>query len=90
MKKKWSEMSEENRKNLCAIHHALVAKSLLREHAFHTRFKVPHHEFAKNDGGFRKFCLDAEVKPTARQAAKFRNKKGSAYKAHRQQIQDAA
>lgn len=36
--------------------------------------------FAETDG-FVKACEKAGIKPTARQASKYRNKRGSAYKA---------
>ena len=38
-------------------------------------------EFAKQDGQFQQACAKADVKPTRRQASKFRNKEGSAYQA---------
>lgn len=37
--------------------------------------------FAKEDANFQRACDKAGVNPTARQASKFRNKKGAAYKA---------
>lgn len=39
--------------------------------------------FAATDKAFIHACEQAKVKPTARQASKWRNKKGSAYKAVR-------
>jgi hypothetical protein len=36
--------------------------------------------FAKTDTHFQEACILAEVKPTKRQASKFRNSKGIAYK----------
>ena len=36
--------------------------------------------FSQNDQQFIVCCADAGIKPTARQASKFRNKKGKAYK----------
>ena len=36
--------------------------------------------FSQNDPQFIVCCADAGIKPTARQASKFRNKKGKAYK----------
>jgi hypothetical protein len=40
---------------------------------------ITHAEFAKTDGLFIKACELAGVKPTTRQAAKYRNKRGAAY-----------
>jgi len=37
-------------------------------------------KFAREDQTFRMCCEKAKVEPTARQASKFRNKKGAAYK----------
>jgi len=40
---------------------------------------IPNKVFARNDGAFNAACDAAGVKPTSRQASKFRNGKGSAY-----------
>ena len=37
-------------------------------------------EFAKKNDAFRKACKKAHVEPTARQASKFRNGRGIAFK----------
>lgn len=41
---------------------------------------VPNKVFAAKDTGFRQACERAGVQPTARQASKYRNGKGSAFK----------
>lgn len=46
-----------------------------------TRPAVTNHEFAARDEQFKAACGKANVKPTARQASKYRMKMGSAYKA---------
>ena len=38
-----------------------------------------NHDFAEKNSKFRAACEAAGVKPTSRQAAKFRNHRGSAY-----------
>ena len=43
--------------------------------------RVTNAEFASNDTGFQDACEKAGIKPTARQASKWRRKKGKAYKA---------
>lgn len=40
---------------------------------------VSNKAFAQNDQGFRARCEEAGVEPTARQASKYRNGKGSAF-----------
>ena len=35
--------------------------------------------FSKNNEHFKQACVDAGIEPTARQASKFRSKKGAAY-----------
>lgn len=45
---------------------------------------LPHAKFAQQDANFIQACEAAGVKPTKRQAAKFRRGRGSAY-AHRLQ-----
>jgi hypothetical protein len=47
--------------------------------------QVTNKEFAKNDDFFNKACEKAGVKPTSRQASKFRLGKGMAFK-HRKQV----
>ena len=42
---------------------------------------VTHKEFAKADDKFRKACEAANVEPTSRQAAKYRQKRGAAFNA---------
>lgn len=42
---------------------------------------VSNKAYAENDQAFRARCDDAGVKPTARQASKFRAGKGSAFNA---------
>ena len=41
--------------------------------------RVTNQEFAKSNDLFKKECELAEVKPTKRQAGKFRNKRGKAF-----------
>jgi hypothetical protein len=41
---------------------------------------MDNREFAKNDGFFIECCKYAEIPPTKRQASKYRNKKGLAYR----------
>lgn len=41
---------------------------------------VTNKEFAANDTKFKAACEKASVEATARQASKYRNEKGSAYK----------
>jgi len=43
--------------------------------------RVTNAEFAKSDTGFQEACEKAGIKPTTRQAAKWRRKEGLAYKA---------
>lgn len=45
---------------------------------------MTNKKFAEKDKGFREACEKAGVEPTTRQASKFRNKKGSAYKASKE------
>lgn len=45
--------------------------------------KVTNTKFAKENDDFRKACELANVEPTARQASKFRNKRGSAFRVGR-------
>lgn len=40
---------------------------------------MTHREFAGTNGVFKLACELAKVKPTVRQASKFRSKRGSAY-----------
>lgn len=44
---------------------------------------VTNKMFAANDENFRACCAEVGVEATARQASKFRNRKGSAWKAHK-------
>ena len=44
---------------------------------------MTNRKFAKEDEKFQKACMSVEIEPTTRQASKFRNKKGKAYKAQR-------
>ena len=46
-----------------------------------TKYDTTNTAFAKTDGNFRAACEKAEVKPTSRQASKWRNKMGKAYAA---------
>lgn len=52
-----------------------------------TKYEKTNREFAKNDTAFRKACGGGEfdtvrvTEPTPRQASKYRNGKGAAYKA---------
>lgn len=48
---------------------------------------VSNQEFAKLNDSFIQCCIDANVEATPRQASKFRNKKGAAYKARVKQKQ---
>ena len=43
------------------------------------KYDVTNDKFAKEDSAFQAACDKADVKPTARQASKWRNKKGKAY-----------
>ena len=42
--------------------------------------KTTNKRFSQNDPRFIACCADAGIKPTVRQASKFRNEKGKAYK----------
>ena len=42
--------------------------------------RVTNREFAKTDNHFIRCCEKAKTKPTPRQASKFRNKRGLAYR----------
>ena len=44
------------------------------------RYGVTNRMFASNNKKFIEACKRANIPPTARQASKFRNKKGTAYK----------
>lgn len=44
---------------------------------------VTNKMFAASDENFRACCAEAGVEPTARQASKFRSRKGQAWKAHK-------
>jgi hypothetical protein len=44
------------------------------------KYKQTNAKFALEDKAFRAACTQAEVEPTTRQASKFRNNQGSAYK----------
>ena len=41
---------------------------------------IPMRIFAETDKAFINACGEADIKPTARQASKWRNKRGLAYK----------
>lgn len=41
---------------------------------------MSNREFSLSDRGFRELCKLAGVEPTKRQASKFKNRKGSAYR----------
>ncbi len=42
---------------------------------------MTNRKFAKEDEKFQKACTLVEIEPTVRQASKYRNKKGKAFKA---------
>jgi len=44
------------------------------------RFSTTNAHFAKTDKVFQQACESVEIKPTARQASKYRNKRGLAFK----------
>ena len=44
------------------------------------RYEVSNRQFAEQDNGFRAKCERAGVEPTKRQASRFRNKKGAAFR----------
>ncbi len=44
--------------------------------------RLTNDEFANTNRRFAECCINADVKGTRRQASKFRNKKGLAYKEH--------
>lgn len=46
-----------------------------------TEYETPHAVFAKENEQFKLQCLAADVKPTRRQASKYRRKMGAAYAA---------
>ena len=48
---------------------------------------MTHREFAGTNEVFRKACELANIKPTVRQASKFRLKRGSAYVFKKQAIE---
>ena len=41
---------------------------------------MTNKEFAKTDDAFKKACEEAKIEPTTRQASRWRNKTGLAYK----------
>ena len=43
--------------------------------------RLTNRKFSKEDEKFLQACIDASVDSTVRQASKFRNKKGKAFKA---------
>ena len=43
------------------------------------KYDICNEKFAKEDSAFNQACEKVGIKPTARQASKCRNKKGSAY-----------
>jgi hypothetical protein len=43
------------------------------------RYDISNEKFAKEDQQFQNACSKVGIKPTARQASKWRNKKGLAY-----------
>ena len=43
------------------------------------KYEIHNEKFARENNEFQSACDKAGVKPTARQASKFRNKKGRAY-----------
>jgi hypothetical protein len=43
------------------------------------KYDTHNEKFAKEDSAFNAACVKADVKPTTRQASKWRNKKGKAY-----------
>lgn len=43
------------------------------------RYEIHNGKFAKENSEFQDACSKVGIKPTARQASKFRNKKGKAY-----------
>ena len=45
---------------------------------------VTNEDFAKTSQAFKDACRLANIKPTARQASKFRARRGVAYKTHKQ------
>jgi len=45
------------------------------------RYTTTNDVFAATDGAFQEACREAKVKPTRRQASKWRNKLGAAWKA---------
>jgi len=47
---------------------------------------MKNSEFAEKDEVFLKACEKADVKPTKRQASRFRNKKGMAYRFKRKAV----
>jgi hypothetical protein len=50
------------------------------------KYDKTNAEFA-NDGGFIDSCTRGMVKPTPRQASKFRNKRGAAYAARNNEVE---
>ena len=49
---------------------------------------VTNLEFSKEDQAFKKACTQAKIKPTKRQAGKYRRKCGLAYQSHRWHSED--
>lgn len=43
------------------------------------RYEIHNEKFAKEDSAFQAACDKMGIKPTTRQASKWRNKKGKAY-----------
>lgn len=51
--------------------------------------RITNAEFARTDGHFQRCCADAGVDPTSRQASKFRNQKGIAYKTNQLRVENS-
>ena len=43
------------------------------------KYEVHNEQFAKENAEFQSACQKVDIKPTTRQASKFRNKRGKAY-----------
>lgn len=42
--------------------------------------RITNAEFARGDKAFREHCSNAGIEPSRRQASKYRNKEGAAYR----------
>jgi len=70
-KTKWANKSTKEQDK--AKEHALAERTKTQ------KYEQSNSEFAQKNGEFIDACELVDIKPTARQASKFRNKRGKAY-----------